>query len=835
MRQSGQQLVDPLTDIGSELLTVEKPSRYLGGEANSVRKYNDSLLSIALCFPDLYEIGMSNNAMGILYSGLNAMPGVRAERVFAPAPDFELLLEERGFPLYTLETGMSLADVDILGFSLGFELAATNIITILKSGRIPIRAIDRDNQDPIVIVGGPAATNPHPFAAFIDIAFIGEAETGFFDLAEELSGLKRAGAQRADILDRFRQVEAAWFPNRDKSVGKRVLRAVFQGFNETPVQATLPIPIVKIVQDHGTVEIMRGCPNGCRFCHAGYFYRPQRIKPYELIRLEVESLIKHGGYREITLSSLSSGDYPCIGELLDRLNAEWGPRHISFQLPSLKINSFTLPIVRKLAEVRKSGLTFAIETPIDEWQKKINKNVSFEKTIEILEEARNVGFKQAKFYFMIGLPVPGRGIGEAEAILNFFARIRSRINIQINVNIGTFVPKPHTPFQWSPQLSEDEALNTITCIRDGLRKYKNVKVSYHSPFNSQIEGIIARGDERVGELILSAHRKGARMDAWEEHFDRELWRTVITEADWPVIIESCSPKSENSPFVWDDIGMRVSKHFLWHEFEKSLSSEATPACVENCNQPCGSCSDENKVLDVPDHISTVDIEIETQKKLKKPIGRLVFRFSKTKSASYMQHLSIVDAFSRAFQMSELPVCFSEGFNPMPRIEMSQPLPIAVESKCELASIILSDIVDTSYCISLLNNYLPVGLFIEEARYFPIIDGKKQRTIGSLEWGSEYEICSMNSTTNGSLFQRISEVLEALSDPEIKIETNDSGPVILRLPMPTNKDNGLLKILESCSEIRPIQMAFKILRTQHFAHVANTDEPMTFFQAFEIVS
>ena len=835
MRYSGQQLVNPLTDIGNLLLTVEKPSRYLGGEANSVRKYNNSLLSIALCFPDLYEIGMSNNAMGILYSGLNAMPGVRAERVFAPAPDFESLLDKLNFPLYTLETGMSIADVDILGLSLGYELAATSIITVLKSGRIPLRSIDRDEKDPIVIMGGPAATNPHPFSTFIDVAFIGEAEAGFFDLAEELSGLKRAGARRADLLDRLRQVDAVWFPNRDTISGKRALRSVFQGFSLTKVLSALPLPTVKIVQDHGSVEIMRGCPNGCRFCHAGFFYRPQRIKPYEIIRSEVESLIKHGGYREITLSSLSSGDFPGVGELLDKLNAEWGSRNVSFQLPSLKVNSFTLPIIRKLAEVRKSGLTFAIETPVDEWQQKINKNVSFEKTIKILEEARSVGFKQAKFYFMIGLPVPGRGIGEAEAILDFFARIRSKINIQINVNVGTFVPKPHTPFQWSPQLHEEEALETINCIRNGLRKYKNFKFSYHSPFNSQIEGIIARGDERVGELILSAHLKGARMDAWEEHFDRELWRTVISEAKWPVINENCSSKSEKTPLIWDDIGMRVSKSFLWREYSKSLSGETTSTCVEKCTELCGSCNDEIKITDTPDPKGITEEKTESREMKQKPSGRLVFRFSKTLSASFMQHLSIVDAFIRAFQMSGLSICFSEGFNPMPRFETSQPIPIAVDSKCEIASIILSEEVDRCSFISMVNNCLPIGLYIEDAHYFPIIEGKKQRTIGSLEWGSEYEVRYLSPPTSTSLFQNMSAVLKDHSIPDFTIEPTFSGGVLVRLPMPTNKDYSLLRILESCSEIRPIQMAFKIMRTQLFAYIGDEGLPISFFQAYESVS
>jgi radical SAM family uncharacterized protein len=836
VRHSGQRTVDPVADFGSGLLEVEKPSRYLGGEAGSIRKRDDSLLSIALCFPDLYEIGMSNSAIRILYSGLNAMPGVRAERVFAPSPDFESLLERRNIPLYTLETGMALSDVDILGLSLGYELAATSVITVLKAGRIPVRACERGEGDPVVVAGGPAATNPHPLAAFLDAAYIGEAEAGFFDLAEELSVLKRAGAGRSDILDRLRRVEAVWFPERDGSSGKRALRAVFGGFGSTVAMTALPLPTVKTVQDHGTVEIMRGCPNGCRFCHAGYLYRPQRIKPYEIIRAEVESLVERGGHREITLSSLSSGDYPCLGELLDGLNAEWGPRRVSFQLPSLKINSFTLPIVRKLAEVRKSGLTFAIETPVDEWQRSINKDVSFDRTLAILEEAKAAGFKQAKFYFMIGLPVPGHGLGEAEAILEFFHRIRFVSDLQINVNVGTFVPKPHTAFQWSAQLREEEALETINLLRSGLRKQKNIKLSYHSPFNSLIEGIIARGDERVGDLILAAHEKGARLDAWEEHFDRDLWRSVISEASWPVIDACCGKRELESPLVWDDIGIRVSKNYLWREYEKSIVNETTSGCIEECISPCGACSDELGVVQNNIQKEMENSAVNSVGYLpQKPVGRLVFRYSKTAAAAYMQHLSVVDAFDRAILISRLNVHYSEGYNPQPRFETSQPIPIAVESQCEIASLILCEEADPKDCIAVLNPHLPTGIRIEEARFYPIVDGKKQRTIGSLEWGSEYEIRSLESPEGLEFYEKVLGALSARQVAGCRIDPGEAGAIKLRLRLPSNKEHGLIRILESCSEIRPIQAAFKIVRTLFLADGEEAETPVSIFRAYEIVS
>jgi radical SAM family uncharacterized protein len=835
MRFGSVRRIDPISDLGGSLLEVEKPARYLGGEVGSTLKADDALFTFALCFPDLYEIGMSNNAIRIIYSGLNAMPNVRAERVFAPAPDFEALLARKGLPLYTLESGIALSDADMLGISLGYELAATSVLSVLESGQIPIRAAQRGEGDPVVIAGGPASTNPHPFAPFLDAVYIGEAEAGFYDLVEDLARMKRAGAARSDILERLSRVDAIWMPNGKGGASKRARRAIFDAFPSFPATTAFPLPTVKTVQDHGTVEIMRGCPNGCRFCHAGFYYRPQRSKPYEVIHSEVEALVTKGGYREITLSSLSSGDYKGIGSLLDRLNDEWGPKKISFQLPSLKINSFTLPIVRKLAEVRKSGLTFAVETPVDEWQKCINKDVSFEKIVAILEEARASGFKQAKFYFMLGLPVPGRGLGEAKAIVDFFERLGSRVNLQINVNVGTFVPKPHTPFQWSAQLREEEAMEAINFLRSELHRFRNIKLSYHSPFISQLEGVIARGDERVGEIILAAYKKGARLDAWEEHFNRDIWRSVLVDAGWPVFDECCSERSNDSDLAWDDINIRVTKAALVRERDRSLLPETTSGCIEDCTAPCGVCGSDHKVVDnivqaeATERADSVNTVIP-----KRAVGRMIFRYSKTNIASYLQHLSIIDSFDRAFLISGLDMAYSEGFNPMPRFETAQPIPIAIQSKCEIASLLLYEEVEPRAFVAAVNQSLPAGLQIEEAAYYPLREGKKQRTIGSLEWGSEYLI-RVDSATAPALLAAILGVIASRAIPEataryIPIE----GCIRLRIRLPKNKDHGLIRIIEACTDVRPIQSAFMIIRSEVYAD-AGDGMPISFFQVYSILS
>ncbi|MDP2816628.1 MAG: TIGR03960 family B12-binding radical SAM protein, partial [Rectinemataceae bacterium] len=808
-------------------LAVEKPARYLGGEYGSVRKDKEGLFTVALCFPDLYEIGMSNNAIRILYEGLNALPEVRCERVFAPAADFSALLAKKGLPLYTLESGIPLNSVDMIGFSVGYELCATNILSILDSGMVPLLGKDRTAEDPIVIAGGPAITNPHPFSMFLDAVFIGEAEAGFYDLVSQLASMKRSGAARKAILEKLCGHPSVWSPVKQHDLPayphKKAVRAIFSGFGEHVYSTALPLATTKTVQDHGTVEIMRGCPNGCRFCHAGYFYRPQRIKSPEVIFSEIERLVSKGGYREITLASLSSGDYPDIGELVSELNRRWTKRRVSFQLPSLKVDTFTLPLLESLSEIRKSGLTFAVETPVESWQASINKAVSFDRTVAILQEAKKRGFRQAKFYFMIGLPVEGFGEGEADAIIAFLEKICHLTTLSLSVNIGTFVPKPHTPFERSPQLSEESSLSALIKIKNGLRRFRNVKVSYHSPFISMLEGIITRGSDEVGNLILAAYKKGARLDAWEEHFDRDLWRSVLADTPVGFISDILSAKDPLEDLSWKDVSIRISPSYIRSESEKSKRNIFTSSCVDNCTDQCGSCGNDMRIVNNSAHVIP-DLE---KSRVGYPAGSIsqptdqepgkrhwvVLLYQKTGIATYYQHLSIVEFFSRAFLMNDIPIAFSEGFNPMPRIETTPPLTMGADSECEVMQIPLDmDNVDLDSLVSILNSSLPEGIMITKARVRdPQPEGTRHRSLGSLYDSSEYRVECIQEDKGlvSGTIDCLCTLLEALG--VVIPRREGSRTVTFILKDKNGGEHNLVRILEKTTAARPVLTEFRVTR------------------------
>ena len=585
------------------LPTVEKPGRYTGGEWNAVVKdWDGSALKVALCYPDVYEIGMSSHGLAILYDLINRQPDLLAERAYAPWPDMAAALRRAGLPLYSLETHHALADFDVLGFTLQYELNYSNVLEMLDLAGLPLAAAERDERHPLVIAGGSSTYNPEPVARFFDLFVIGEGEEVLFELLELVRTLR--GRPRQELLRRSSALRGVYVPalyQVDYALDG-TLAAVTPVAPEVPTQVTkrivacLPppvtqpvVPTLDIVHDRAEIEIQRGCSEGCRFCQAGMIYRPVRERrPAEVVDA-VGELLRRTGYDEVGLLSLASSDYSEIEPLLEALVTRYGPEHVSFSLPSLRIDAFSVSLAQKVQTTRRTGLTFAPEAGSARLRAVINKNVTEEDLVRTAGAAYGAGWDRIKLYFMLGLPT------ETDQDVEEIVRLVRRVlavgreqrggRAQVHVSASTFVPKPHTPFQWMPLADLEVVDRRQRLLRERLRG-RGLQFSWTSPETTRLEAALSRGDRRLAPVIESAWRAGAVFDAWGEQFRPDLWRSAFAQAGLDIARFACRARDLDEVLPWDHISVGVSRLFLAAEYERALRGEPTPDCRQGCHR-CG--------------------------------------------------------------------------------------------------------------------------------------------------------------------------------------------------------------------------------------------------------
>jgi radical SAM family uncharacterized protein len=593
---------------------VAKPSRYVDGEFGAVRRdAKPGDLKVCLSYPDAYEIGMSNMGLAILYSILTGRCDVVCERTYVPWPDMAAEMRAKGIPAFSLESFSPVAEFDILGISLQYELTYTNVLELLDLAGVPLRSADRTEGHPIVLAGGPCVVNPQPMSPFIDAFLIGEAEEAIVEIAEALGPLKHSGAGRAAMLEALAGLEGVYVPalyeERHPSGGgtevvpragsgapPRVRRRVVRDLDLAPVPERLPVPFVDVVHDRCSIEIMRGCTRGCRFCQASTLYRPVRERSRRTVARAAQEQLASTGYEELSLTSLSSTDHSDIERLLIDLRGFTEPRAVATSLPSLRVDAFSVELAELVSRVKKTGLTFAPEAGTQRLRDVINKNVTEEQLMDTTRRAFEAGWRRFKLYFMIGLPTEtdddvlaiGDLVGRVLATAREAAGRERRGSVSISVTVSTFVPKALTPFQWEGQLSDEEVARRQTLLRSRMPR-KNVQLSWHDPATSRLEGLVARGDARIAPLVEAAWRAGARFDAWTEEFKPEVWWREAEALGIDVSAAVETPRDPDAPLPWDHLDYGLDPDYLLREREAGLAGRTTPDCRWDDCALCGVC------------------------------------------------------------------------------------------------------------------------------------------------------------------------------------------------------------------------------------------------------
>ena len=598
------------------LLKIDKPARYIGGEVNAVVKDLDQIdIRFAMCFPDVYEIGMSHLGMQILCDLFNRREDIWCERVFSPWTDLDKIMREKDIELFALESQDPVRDFDFLGITLQYEMCYTNILQVLELSHIPLHASDRTDGDPIVIGGGPCAYNPEPLAEFFDLFYIGEGETAYYELMDRYKEVKKRGGSRQEFLEQAAEVPGIYVPSFYEVTYKpdgtieaftpvnphakeTITKEVVVNMDEATYIRKPIVPFIKVIQDRVVLEIQRGCIRGCRFCQAGNVYRPLREHSLEYLKDYARQMLKSTGQEEISLSSLSSSDYSQLEGLVNFLIEEYAGKGVNISLPSLRIDAFSLDVMSKVQDVKKSSLTFAPEAGSQRLRDVINKGLTEEIILKGAGEAFKGGWNRVKLYFMLGLPTETTEDMEGIALLSekvaelyydLIPKAERHGKVQVVASSSFFVPKPFTPFQWARMCTKEEFLERAYIVKDKFREmlnYKSLKYNYHEADLTVLEGVLARGDRKVGALIEEAYRRGALYDSWSENFDNQIWMDAFDACGLSIDFYTTRERGLDEIFPWDFIDAGVSKEFLKREWQNAIEAKVTPNCRERCSG-CG--------------------------------------------------------------------------------------------------------------------------------------------------------------------------------------------------------------------------------------------------------
>lgn len=596
------------------LMSIEKPARYIGNEVNIVKKDLSKVdVRFAMCFPDVYEIGMSHLGIQILYDMFNSREDVSCERVYSPWVDLDKIMREQNIPLFALESQDPIKEFDFLGITIQYEMCYTNILQILDLSQIPVLAKDRGEEDPFVIGGGPCTYNPEPLADFFDLFYIGEGETVYFDLIDAYKENREKGRSRKEFLEKAAKIPGIYVPSfygvtysaegliekftpTNPHAPEKVKKEIVMDISHTYYPKKPVVPFIKATQDRVVLEIQRGCIRGCRFCQAGMVYRPTRERNVEMLKEYAYEMLKNTGHEEISLSSLSSSDYSCLEELVNFLIDEFRSKGVNISLPSLRIDAFSLDVMSKVQDVRKSSLTFAPEAGSQRLRDVINKGLTEEMILEGAGQAFEGGWNRVKLYFMLGLPTETREDMEGIAVLSdkiarrYYEIPKEQRNgkVQVVASTSFFVPKPFTPFQWAKMNTKEEFLGKARIVNAAIKEQlnrKSLKYNWHEADLTVLEGVLARGDRRVGAAIYEAYKRGALYDSWSEFFDNQTWMDAFEAAGVSIDFYNTRERSLDEILPWDFIDAGVSKEFLISEWERAVGETVTP----NCRMSCSAC------------------------------------------------------------------------------------------------------------------------------------------------------------------------------------------------------------------------------------------------------